>query len=876
MPGRLRLVGREAELQQVAAALADPDLGGVVLSGPGGVGKTRLGEECLRIGEEAGYETARVTATAAAAQIPLGALTPLLGDVPDDTSNLLVAARTSLTHRAQGRRWILMVDDAHTLDPASATLVQGLAADRTAFVVATVRTGEVAPDAVVSLWKDEHAVRLDIEPLAASDLALLAAELVTGRLDPGAERTLCELAQGNALALRELVTGARREGVLHERDGAWSLDGRVPVTERLTEVVAHRLATLSDAERGALELVSVGEPLDLDIVTSLVAAEAAEALERERLIQLREDGGRLEVWLGHPLHGEILREQLPVLRRRRILGELVAAISTGDALDRRALLRLARWKLELGETDDVELLKSAARWAQLAQDLPSAIALARTAWENSDDEEIGVLLGQLLVATSQVEEAGRVLDEVLEVVADGRLRGLAVAFRSEAHLRAGDMAAAIRVHDEHEPSVPPPWIDELREHRAWLLLVGGEFAAGLAISEPVAQREPSTITVEAGFITVVGCYHAGRPLDALAVSARIRPMHAALWEQHVMPTDPAGHETVELIATTGAGQFRDAEPRARELYEQVLRVGPAHDLGPLAFTMGLVESGLGRLPAALDWFRRASDHWSVSGPGFNVRFAMAAVVTTLAQLADIDAARAAADSSATLADAHFAAPRGERQVAEAWLLVMEGDTGRARAVLHDTIEESMRAGGLLSAVDALHTLARCGLLDGAPAVVAALRERVQGPLLHAKLDHVEGMERNEVALVLQGAAAFEEMGANLLAAEAFFDASRMHRRAGDQRAATQAVRRGEELAALCPGAATPALRTTDEVVPLTNRERELALLAADGLSTKEIAERLFLSDRTVQNHLNRAYEKLGVSGRRELRKVLGVAQTNSR
>jgi DNA-binding CsgD family transcriptional regulator len=192
-------------------------------------------------------------------------------------------------------------------------------------------------------------------------------------------------------------------------------------------------------------------------------------------------------------------------------------------------------------------------------------------------------------------------------------------------------------------------------------------------------------------------------------------------------------------------------------------------------------------------------------------------------------------------------------------------------LLHDAITESMRTGGLLSAVDALHTLARCGLLDGAPSVVTELRDLVQGALLHAKLDHVEGVERNDVTLIEQGAGAFEQMGANLLAAEAYLEASRLHRRAGDQRAATQAMRRGQDLAAHCPDARTPALRTTDEVVPLTKRERELALLAADGLSTKEIAERLFLSDRTVQNHLNRAYEKLGVSGRRELRKVLGPA-----
>ena len=48
---------------------------------------------------------------------------------------------------------------------------------------------------------------------------------------------------------------------------------------------------------------------------------------------------------------------------------------------------------------------------------------------------------------------------------------------------------------------------------------------------------------------------------------------------------------------------------------------------------------------------------------------------------------------------------------------------------------------------------------------------------------------------------------------------------------------------------------------LTPREREIALLAAQGLSSRGIADRLVLSVRTVDNHLQSAYRKLGVSGR---------------
>ena len=55
---------------------------------------------------------------------------------------------------------------------------------------------------------------------------------------------------------------------------------------------------------------------------------------------------------------------------------------------------------------------------------------------------------------------------------------------------------------------------------------------------------------------------------------------------------------------------------------------------------------------------------------------------------------------------------------------------------------------------------------------------------------------------------------------------------------------------------------------LTRREREVAELAARDLSSREIAEQLVLSARTVENHLQRAYEKLGVRGRGELRDAL--------
>jgi DNA-binding CsgD family transcriptional regulator len=87
-----------------------------------------------------------------------------------------------------------------------------------------------------------------------------------------------------------------------------------------------------------------------------------------------------------------------------------------------------------------------------------------------------------------------------------------------------------------------------------------------------------------------------------------------------------------------------------------------------------------------------------------------------------------------------------------------------------------------------------------------------------------------------------------------------------------AAQRSAALARACEGVATPALSLVEEVTPLTRREREVSLLAAQGLPSKDIADKLFLSVRTVENHLQRAYEKLGVSSREGLAQVLGGAE----
>jgi DNA-binding NarL/FixJ family response regulator len=83
--------------------------------------------------------------------------------------------------------------------------------------------------------------------------------------------------------------------------------------------------------------------------------------------------------------------------------------------------------------------------------------------------------------------------------------------------------------------------------------------------------------------------------------------------------------------------------------------------------------------------------------------------------------------------------------------------------------------------------------------------------------------------------------------------------------ASAAAERAATLAAEhCEGASTPALRLAQAPLPVSSREREVATLAAEGLTNRQIATRLHVSVRTVESHIYRACTRLGLPDRAAL------------
>ena len=153
-----------------------------MLAGAAGVGKTRLAREALKRAAGQHTETRWAYGTASARSTPLGAFEGLLGDLGSDPARIVRRAVDALGS-SSGPRPLIAVDDAHELDELSALVVHNLVVRGAATVLVTLRSGEQAPDAVTSLWKDEHLPRLELQALSAAETTALLEQVLDAPVD---------------------------------------------------------------------------------------------------------------------------------------------------------------------------------------------------------------------------------------------------------------------------------------------------------------------------------------------------------------------------------------------------------------------------------------------------------------------------------------------------------------------------------------------------------------------------------------------------------------------------------------------------------------------------------------------------------------------
>ncbi|GIF51377.1 LuxR family transcriptional regulator [Asanoa ferruginea] len=907
------LIGRVDDLARLSAFVDRARHGGgaLLLSGEPGVGKSALLAAATahaqaartRILRADGAQFESTQSFAAVHQV----LHPLLGTIESlglaqqrvldlalglrrgSPPSLLVIADAALALLAQAAEAgpvLVVVDDLPWLDRASA-LVLAIVARRLQHLpigfVAAYRSG--AEGFFDRAGLPEHEVR----PLDAD-----AATTLVGRefpaLAPAVRRRLVDEAQGNPLALLELPVAL----TTRERSGADHLPDVLPLTRRLQTVFESRVEGLPARTRQLL-LAAV---LDGTGVLRVVAADGAgladlAPAERAGLIQVDERAGR--VTFRHPLTRSAVMDLSTAQDRVRAHAALAEHLT--DSPERRA------WHLAhatVGPDEHVAaLLEDAAHAFRSRGDAAGSVsALLRAADLSPAGADRSRRLAEAAylgaVVTGDLRDVPRLLADARRGE-DGRARSLGSAVAAAHHLLLsgeGDVDTAHRLLVGAIEMQPAPYdsgdatLVEAFYTLAWVCYFGGRADLWVPYHRCYAQL---TEPIPELLALVTGTF-ADPARTAPALLGRIDAAIAALdhgtdqiWSirvglaamfvdrlsacrtalSHVLH-DEQGGATVTLHARSllGLDQLMTGEwDAAQVLAEEHIELSRSLNYQLLECLGLYVRAMVAALRGDRDTARALTDRMTMWATPRS-----AGLVLRIATQVRMMDALGRGEFEAALRHATAITPVGE----------LAADVPHALWVIMDVVEAAVRTGRATEA--AAHVAA--ARASGAADISPRLAMTIEAAAAMAAPDR-EAAELFDRALAVSGGERwpFDQArialayGERLRRARATAEARDQLSRALDTFRRLDARpwmdRAAKELRATGHAAGD---RVPARLAALTPQQREIAELAAGGLSNKQIGERLFLSPRTVGTHLYQLFPKLGITSRAALRDAL--AQTD--
>jgi DNA-binding CsgD family transcriptional regulator len=889
------LFGRADEVRKINMLVTGlRDAGAALLvRGDSGIGKSALLELAAAGARQASIQVLSTTGVEAESHLDFAGLhqllTPLLPlaealpgpqrtailtafglaeGAPPDLFLIALASLNMLADAGSLAPVLVTVDDAHWLDPATAAVL--------AFVARRIAA---EPIGLVASARDGFATPLDGAGLAELRLPPLDAEAAEELLDarapdlPAADRAaILANAQGNPLALTELPETAGRL----DRDGTW-----LPLTTRLERAFAGRLGSLPAATVTALEVAALNDGDGLAetlAAAAVVAADLVPAVEA-RLVTV--DGGRIR--FRHPLIRSAVHHRIDGVRRLAVHTALAAVLGTSaerrlwhraaasagpdeqlaaelddaaehaqrrgaaagavrtlkiaarlstDAHQRvERLLRAAAWATELGRRDEVHRLLDLIGPADISPAQQARTAWVRGRFDNHLAESIpGV---QALVAFAG-EAIGRgetdlALDLLYAV-------GLACAYTEPGTpIRESVVAAARRIEvaaDDprlllvlafaHPVACGAEVLARLRDwasagigdessYRALATSANaiGEYELCLAFAAPALThlRGQGRLGLLARALAVQGRAAANLTNLSIAVTAAEETIRLSR-ETSVPPVEALGWAQNAQIAAL-RGRFREFEECAAqaELLATPLRAAAA--LATVQHARGLAALATGRHREAVEPLLRI---FRPGDPAYHLLHHW--------------------DAIGDLAEAAASGPDRPR------VLEIVADLER--------VADRMPTTALRVGLGYAHAM----LADDETGLLRFLATDLSGwPFLRARAQLVHGAwlrrhrRRAESRTVLRAARdTFDALGA-----------------------APWGERARQELRASGEVSTRPAPDALDRLTP---QELQIAQLAADGLTNREIGQRLYVSHRTVSTHLHRIFPKLGITARAALREAL--------
>jgi DNA-binding CsgD family transcriptional regulator len=838
------------------------------------------------------------------ARLPFAGLHQLLRPVRDRASELRDVQRAALdaafglTHEAAPEHFriamavldlfsdvataaplLVLVEDAHWLDRPTADVL--------AFVARRIESDPIVVLVAIREGYRSAFGEADLPELKVVALDDMTAAALLDASTPGLPAathiSVLREAAGNPLAILELPAVIGRD-----EDEQWPAGG-VPLTERLERAFADRVSDLPDATRLLLLVAALSDEDGLDEIleaTSTVAGTAVDIDVAGPAVEAGIVNADLQtIRFRHPLIRSAVAQNAGLAARRRVHVALADVLR--DQPHRRAWHRAA---LLSGEHEDIALeLEAAGAWARRRGAVPVAVTAMRRAAELG---ELASRRRRLLAAAGLAVEIGR--------------RDLVVALlREVSQLNLGELDRA-RV----------TWIEEIGLTRP---LGAGRFNSLIAASEQARATGDHDLRVDLLWLVasrawwvdpgpevrqaLIDASH--RLGDANAEDPRVFAVHAY--------ADPLGHAAGVLARLKSAAGDKRLDTNAARFF------------GPAALVVGAFDLGADFLEAAVDGLR-------TDGRLRDLPRLLMLRACMAARIGDWDVALTAADearrlagefvdpqaaAAADTATSLVAAMRGDEQTAElmaaraemvaepvgANITMAFAQFGKVLAAL-----ASGRHGDAYASADRLfdptdsayHPVISSWLIAD---LAEAARHVDQLEAARARVAQVEASVGERpgtwIALGLRHARAlvadpvdagdrFDEALASDLTRWPFQRARvqlaygqwlRRHRRIADSRGVLRAARDtfdalgcatwGEQARRELRASGERSRRRVPEARDqLTAQELQIAQLAADGLSNREIGERLFLSHRTISTHLYRVFPKLGITSRAELNAAL--------
>lgn len=847
------------ESRLIDAALASTELSGIVIYGSAGVGKSRIAREALAVAGADGYETRWTVGTSAAQGLPLGTFARWVGTSDADSVALVGRVIDGLIVTSDGRPVLVCVDDAHLLDGLSGFVLQQIVQRGAAKLLLTVRTGAPVPAEVLTACDRGRFERLDLQPLSRDESTRLLTAALDGPPDEEAAGRLWRLTRGNVLYLRNIVEQEVAQGRLAYRQGYWRWTGDPVIPPSLVELIETRIGALPPAVSEVVDVLAVAEPIQLHRLVAITDADAVTTAEARGLITI--DPTDREVRVAHPLYAEVRRNRVPGSRLRRLRGLVATALGDRDDRDSmRVVVRRAALMLDSDLAPDPELLTRAAQGAVWLSDLALADRLAQGAISAGAGVEANFIRAHALSWLSRGEESDAILDaiEAAALDDDGRAR-LAFLRASNLLWSLADPEGAKRHVDDAAADIPAAaraGIDAF--YTVYWAAIGYPERAATASSGLDLDALPAIVGAVTAWAVTVSCGDAGRADEAVAAARTgYRITERSFDAAHMRFVIADAHIGALLLA----GRIGEAREEAEQLSRRAAELPGAAQLFGIALA-GRAAAGAGQLGVAAELLDPVVEMMRAAGEtnGFGYRFQLPrATALAIGGLSD--------DSAVVELDEcrhpswHYLAY--EHALVRAWAAATQGAVSEAVEIVLDAADTAGGNGQLAAEVLCLQTAAQFGD-HSRTRRLDELTGLVEGPRVAAAAALCRALAHDDGDGLAKASTEFEEFGDLVAAADAAGRAAVAYRRKDMRGSALASASRATALAEACGGAATPALLAAAERLPLTGREREIAMLIGAGLSSRAIADRLRLSIRTVEGHIYRAMARTGVSTRAEL------------